>query len=254
MKLFVDGYFRFEPKDLEIMRFVHEQYLGAFQHFKMICEAKTRREIRVCHHRIRQLLDHGHLEMGYWEEQRIHYFTLAWKGLNRLRRRDGYLDQLMNLYRMPGPSSARIGERLKAGLIRLVLYGRGLKDWTSERVLKERDQRIYPVPTGELLFRDEKIAVHLEEAAKRPLRSYETLFTDYAKWGYKKVWMIVGWEMEDYLRRIKEEFRSSWPEVWFTPYQAFSAKDGESIFHNHEGQKSCLKDFLAPGKEAPKKC
>src|SRR3990167_6082441 len=172
MKLFVDGYFRFEAQDLEIMRFVHEQYLGAFEQFKMLCQAKTRPEVRDCQDRIRQLLDHGHLEKGYWEEQRIHYFTLTWKGLNRLRRRDGYLDQLMHLYRMPGSSSLRTGERLKAGLIRLILYGLGFKAWTSERVLRERDQRTYPVPTGELLCGDEKIAVHLEEMPKRPVKSY----------------------------------------------------------------------------------
>lgn len=86
MKVLSDGYGRLEPKDLEIFQFVHEQYLCAFQHFKMLCGARSKKESQICNWRILELVGRGYLEEKYWKEQGIYYFTLGWKGLKKLQR------------------------------------------------------------------------------------------------------------------------------------------------------------------------
>ena len=248
MKIFRDGYQRLDEKDIQILQFVHEQYLGAWLHFKMLCEAE-----KPGQGRIHKLLKNGYLERRHWKEQNIHYFTLARKGLKSLQNRHRRPDQLMPLYQVSESLNRRIGEHLKAGLLRMIFWKLGLKDWTSERVLRERDQKTYPVPTGNLSIVSKKIAMHFEESLKRSVKGCEKLFEDYTRAGYDEVWMIVGWDIPDFFRKAQDQFRSLWPQVWFVSYETFIRKGDESIFCNHEGASFLLRDFITEVKGAPAK-
>ena len=150
----------------------------------------------------------------------------------------------MLLYRVPESLNRQIGDRLKAGLVRIIFRQLGLDDWTSERVLRERDRRNYPIPTGELKIGNKKIAIHLERVRKRPIKEYELLFQDYLR-NYDRVWMIVDWEIGDFLLKARKEFKSLWPKVWFANYGEFVKSGAETRFCSYEGESFLLRDFVS---------
>lgn len=247
MKMLSDGYLRLEALDLEILQFAHEQYLAAFQHFRMLSQLQGEGKWLHCNWRVRELVGRRYLEEKRWENQGLHYFVLGWKGLRALRKRI-HRGQLMPLYRLPEHLNRRIGERLKAGMVRLVFRQLGLSGWTSERVLKIRDRRGYPLPSGELKIGDKKIAVYLEQVSKRPVKGYEKFFEDCMKWGYDEVWMIVEWNPSNFFRKTWNEFQTLWPQVWFANYGELIKKGAETRFANHEGASFLLGDFVSQEK------
>jgi len=150
----------------------------------------------------------------------------------------------MPFYHVPGTLNRRIGERLKAGVVRIIFRKLGLKNWTSERILKVRDQRVSYLPTGELEIRgNKKIAVFVESVHKRSVEAYEKLFEDCRKLGYDKVFVIAEWNIPEFILKAKEEFHFVWPLVWFAPYGELITKGAETQFFNQKGRNSMFRDF-----------
>lgn len=250
MKKFTDGHWRLETLDVEILQFVHEQYLAAFQHLRILGQLLHHDgEWQRCHWRVRELVGYHYLEEKHWKHQGIHYFVLGWKGLRALKKRI-LRGQLMPLYRVPENLNRRIGDRFKAGMVRLIFRQLGFSEWTSERVLKIRDKRIYPLPTGELKIGNKKIAVYFERICKRPVKAYENLFEACMKWGYDEVWMIVEWNPAGFFSETWKKFHTLWPQVWFANYCEFVKKGADTRFANHEGTSFQLGDLVSDKKEA----
>ena len=202
-----------------------------------------------CNWRVRELVGYRYLEERRWKQQGIHYFILGWKGLKALKRRV-FRAQLMPLYRVPENLNRRIGDRFKAGMVRLIFRQLGFSEWTSERVLKIRDKRIYPLPTGELKIGNKKIAIFLERACRRSVKAYEKFFEDCMKCKYDEVWMIVEWNPTNFFSKTWQEFHTLWPHVWFANYTEFVKKGAEARFANHEGASFRLGDFVSQEKAA----
>jgi len=238
------GHKRLEGVDYEILRFVHEESLGALEHFRMLAEQEETGE--TVNGNIYELTGYGYLVEQFWKQQEIYYFTLGWKGMRALRskRKDvAFWHQWIRAYRPPESLNRQIGPRLKSGLVRLILRGLGLKHWTSGRVLRERDRRNYPLPAGEILACGRKIAVFIEEYRRFPIRDYERLFKACKDSGYDEVWMIAEWDIHEFIRETWKSFRTIWPQVWFADYDEFVAKREKTRFINHQKEAFVIGDF-----------
>lgn len=236
MKRLIDGHFRLEPKDFEILEFIHEQSMGANLHFKLLCRDQSWRL------RVRELLNLRFIERKHWKEQAIDYFILAYKGFKALKRRI-YRAHLMPIYRVSQGLNQVIGERLEAGLIRIAFKQLGLNDWTSERVLKIRDKKIYPVPTGEVKKGDRKIAIHFEPIRTKPVTAYESLLQDYLK-SYDQIWMVVDWNVPDFLAKAKDEFKSQSSNVWLIHFHDLIEKSAQARAYGFKDENRLLADLV----------
>lgn len=235
------------PRDVELLQMTHEEYFMGYRHFRMLFRTRTQEERDACALRIGQLSGRGYLEERYSNVQELTFFTLAKRGLDALKRRNRR-DHWLPLFVPPDNLNRGLAERLRSVTVRLILWELGLKAWTSERLLREHGNLVYPVPNGTVKVKGRKIAIHVQSALARSPGEYKELFEGYERRGdYDQVWMILSRDVmswfEDWLDETNENDEYDFPHVWFAVYEDFIQKGYQTLFRKR-GKVCEWKDLL----------
>ena len=215
-----------QARDIEMFKFMHEQGYLAHSHLKSAFWASCSEEAGACHHRLDKLVSGGYLAKETGVKKKLSVYRLREKGYCELLRRG--LHNSMSLFKLNGYHRTNMDHDLKVTNLRIFFRKHGLAGWTSERVLRKRDNYYLHVPDGLLTVYGEKIAIELENSTKGRKR-YEALFKNYqGSKEYSRVFMILNTEIMDWVIDLEYD-----PEkIWFVEYKTLFREGEKTVFKN----------------------
>lgn len=224
-------------RDLSLLQWVHEHRYLTFNQMQLAFWQNASAESRAYHKRVERLVNSGYLERQRSGKKSLYVFLNTEKALKVLVERD--LDSEIKLYKFSRSFESYIDHDLKVTNLRILFRELGLRKWTSERILHERDHILNNRPDGVLTIKGKKIAIEFENyLTKTKIRYRITL--DYYSSGqdYHMVFMIIdGRDAKDWLLEMPYDAR----RVWFASYKDLFKNKGEAVFRNLRGEFKLLR-------------
>jgi hypothetical protein len=213
-------------RDIEIFRLIHEHRYAGHSHIKMAFFTDNSEEANSCFRRLEKLTCAEYLRKIFSRKKNLNLYLLTEKALDELLKRN--LDSGMRLY-TEGPQFDRyIDHDLKVTTVRVIFGLIGLKQWTSERFLKERGG-LNRVPDGILTVHDRKIAVEFENYITKGRKRYTDLFDFYKNSpDYDLVFMILDGDTKEWLVGLEYDAQ----KLWFVTYEDFIKKRENVLLDN----------------------
>lgn len=213
-------------RDIAVMQFAHEQRYLCFNQISNTFWKERSEEANACKHRIGKLLAAGYLSKKYSVRKKLDVYFATEKAVEALKAKG--LDSGIPALTFSRDFERYISHDLHVTDLRMLFRELGWCEWTSERVLRERDHN-YHRPDGVLTVRGWKIAIEFENRITKGKERYTEMFDYYNDHGgYKLLFVIVLKDIRDWLLDMKYDAR----KVWFADYEELMEKKGETVFEN----------------------
>jgi hypothetical protein len=216
-------------RDIAVMQFAHEQRYLCYNQISDAFWKERSEGAKACRHRVAKLLEAGYLSKKYSVRRKMDVYFATEKAVEALRARA--LDSGIPALKFTRDFERYISHDLNVTNLRMLFRELGWREWTSERVLRERDH-LYHKPDGVLTIRGQKIAIEFENRITKGKKRYEEMFGYYdGHDGYKLLFVIVLKDIREWLLDMKYDAR----KVWFADYDVLMEQKGKTLFDNMRG-------------------
>jgi len=125
-----------------------------------------------------------------------------------------------------------ISHDLHVNNLRIHFREMGLYQWTSERILFERDH-LFRRPDAVLTIRGRKVALEFENGITKGRDRYRDLFNyyDFSE-SYRLLFVIVRGDLRDWLMEFDYD---AW-KIWFVDYKKLMKEKEKVLFANKRGE------------------
>ena len=213
-------------RDLAVMQFAHEQRYLAYNQISDTFWKGCSEDAKACKHRVAKLVTAGYLSKKYSGRKKVDVYFATEKAVEALKAKS--LDFGIPALKFTRDFERYISHDLHVTDIRMLFRELGWREWTSERVLRERDH-FYHRPDGVLAVRGQKIAIEFENRITKGKARYKEMFDYYdGHAGYKLLFVIIRKDIRDWLLDLKYDAR----KVWFANYEDLMAQKGKALFEN----------------------
>ena len=213
-------------RDLAVMQFAHEQRYLAYNQISDTFWKGCSEDANACKHRVAKLVTAGYLSKKYSGRKKVDVYFATEKAVEALKAKS--LDFGIPALKFTRDFERYISHDLHVTDIRMLFRELGWREWTSERVLRERDH-YYHRPDGVLTVRGQKIAIEFENRITKGKARYKEMFDYYdGHAGYKLLFVIIRKDIRDWLLDLKYDAR----KVWFANYEDLMAQKGKALFEN----------------------
>ena len=213
-------------RDLAVMQFAHEQRYLAYNQISDTFWKGCSEDAKACKHRVAKLVTAGYLSKKYSGRKKVDVYFATEKAAEALKAKS--LDFGIPALKFTRDFERYISHDLHVTDIRMLFRELGWREWTSERVLRERDH-FYHKPDGVLTVRGQKIAIEFENRITKGKARYKEMFDYYdGHAGYKLLFVIIRKDIRDWLLDLKYDAR----KVWFANYEDLMAQKGKALFEN----------------------
>lgn len=213
-------------RDISVFQLIHEQRYLVYNQIQRAFWPERSLSAKACYKRVTRLEKAEYLGAIRSESEGVNVYFLMDKAYEEIRKRG--LDHGLRPYRFTEKSEYYVSHDLKVATVRIVFHELGLKQWTSERLLKERDH-LTRYPDGVLHLGRYKAAIEVENVPKEKGR-YSDLFRHYAQADeYFLVFVVMCKGIRDWLI-TSSDYNPQ--QVWFTKYGEVVNKGGEAYFRN----------------------
>ncbi len=217
-------------RDVEIMQFAHEQRYLCYNQISDTFWKGCSEEANACKHRVSKLVSAGYLSKQYSGRKKLDLYFATEKAVEILKARS--LDSGIPALKVTRDFERYVSHDLHVTDLRILFRSLGWHDWTSERVLRERDH-LFHKPDGVLTVRGRKIAIEFENKITKGKARYQKLFEDYDNHeGYRLLFVIILGDIRDWLLDLKYDAR----KVWFADYEDLMNGKGKAHFENMRGE------------------
>ena len=217
-------------RDVEVLKFAHEQRYLCYNQISDTFWKGCSEDANACKHRVAKLVSSGYLSKQYSGRKKLDIYFASEKAVELLKTRS--LDSGIPALRITRDFERYISHDLHVTDLRILFRDLGWHEWTSERVLLERDH-LFHRPDGVLTVRGRKIAIEFENKITKGKARYQKLFEDYDHHqGYRLIFMIILGDIRDWLLDLKYDAR----KVWFADYEELMNDKGKAKFENMRGE------------------
>lgn len=219
-------------RDIQMFKMAHEQRFVIYHQLKRAFWPDRSDRANACYKRITRLVNEGYFTIERTDmKKRLSIYLITQKAHAELKACGE--DSTLPLYTRTGDFERSLNHDLNVNSIRILFREFGLDQWTSERVLKERDHVAWHVPDGVLNVHGRRIAVEFENFLKGR-RRYEELFRSYKKGGrYYLVFMILREDLRDWL--FEMDYNAQ--QVWFLNYNDLMKYRRLAFLENKRGRR-----------------
>jgi len=214
-------------RDIALFKLIHEQRYAAYTHLMRAFWPDTRLDAKAGYRRLSKLEKDGYLIKEHSEKKKLNIFLLTGKGYEALAGRN--LDSGLKCYERGKDYERFIDHDLKVTTIRIAFSEVGLKDWTSERVIRER-QQLLRVPDGVLSINGHKAAIEFENYVTKGQKRYQELFESYRSYKdhFDFLFMILDGDDKSVFSDLDYDPQS----VWFVRYNDLVHSGVKTVFSN----------------------
>ena len=160
-------------RDLAVFQFIHEQRYVCYNQIKEGFWKERSPDAHACWHRVGKLVNAGYLRKEYSGKQGTDAYFASGAAVEVLKTKgmDGGLQVVE-----PTPYFDRnISHDLHVNNLRILFREMGLYQWTSERILFEREHA-FQRPDAVLTIRGRKVALEFENGLTKGRERYRDLF------------------------------------------------------------------------------
>ena len=213
-------------RDIGVLQFAHEQRYLCYNQISDTFWKECSEDANACKHRVSKLVAAGFLSKKYSGRKKLDVYFSTEKAVEALKSRS--LDSGMRALKFTRDFERYISHDLHVTNLRMLFRELGWREWTSERVLRERDH-YYNRPDGVLTVRGQKIAIEFENRITKGKARYAELFDYYDKHaGYKLLFVIIRKDIREWLLDLKYDAR----RVWFANYEDLMEQKEKTLFEN----------------------
>ena len=216
-------------RDVEVLKFAHEQRYLCYNQISDTFWKGCSEDANACKHRVAKLVSVGYLSKQYSGRKKLDVYFASEKAVELLKTRS--LDSGIPALRITRDFERYISHDLHVTDLRILFRDLGWHEWTSERVLRERDH-LYHRPDGVLTVRGQKIAIEFENRITKNKDRYKEMFEYYDDHdGYKLLFVIVLKDIRDWLLDLRYNVR----KVWFVDYEELMELKEKTLLENMRG-------------------
>ena len=164
-------------RDHDLLQFAHEQRYLCYNQISGTFWKGCSEETNTCKHRVSKLVSAGYLLKQYSGRKKLDIYFASEKAVDALKARS--LDSGIPAFKVSRYFERYISHDLHVTNLRLLFRDLGWRDWTSERLLLERDHMFHR-PDGVLTVRGMKIAIEFENKITKGKARYQKLFETYS--------------------------------------------------------------------------
>jgi hypothetical protein len=213
-------------RDIAVMQFAHEQRYLCYNQISDTFWKGCSEDAKACKHRVAKLVTAGFLSKQYSGRKKVDVYFATAKAVEALKARS--LDSGIPALKFSRDFEQYISHDLHVTNLRMLFRELGWREWTSERVLRERDH-YYHRPDGVLTVRGQKIAIEFENRITKGKARYAAMFDYYDKHaGYNLLFVIILKDIREWLLDLKYDAR----KVWFANYEDLMEQKGKAQFEN----------------------
>lgn len=216
-------------RDIAVFQFVHEQRYVCYNQIHDSFWKDRSEDAKACWHRVERLVEAGFLIKEYNPRKKSNLYLATEKSVAELKARG--LDSGIPAAKLTRDFARYVSHDLNVTNIRMLFHDLGLTNWTSERVLRERDH-LYNLPDGVLTVRGSRIAVEFENMLVKGKNRYQEMFEYYDSFGgYKLVFVIILKDLKDWLFDLHYDAR----KIWFANFEDLIKEKEKTLFENARG-------------------
>ncbi len=217
-------------RDHDLLQFAHEQRYLCYNQISGTFWKGCSEETNTCKHRVSKLVSAGYLLKQYSGRKKLDIYFASEKAVDALKARS--LDSGIPAFKVSRYFERYISHDLHVTNLRLLFRDLGWRDWTSERLLLERDHMFHR-PDGVLTVRGMKIAIEFENKITKGKARYQKLFETYDSHDrYKLIFVIILGDIREWLLDLKYDAR----KLWFADYEDLMNEKGKTLFENKRGE------------------
>jgi hypothetical protein len=217
-------------RDLAVFQFIHEQRYVCYNQIKDGFWKERSPDANACWHRVGKLVNAGYLTKEYSGKQGTDAYFASNAAVEVLKTKgmDGGLKVVE-----PTPCfDKNISHDLHVNNLRILFREIGLYQWTSERILIERDHS-FQRPDAVLTIRGRRIALEFENGLTKGRERYRDLFGYYDRCeSYRLLFVIVRGDTRDWLVELDYDAR----KTWFVDYKKLIKEREKVLFANKRGE------------------
>ncbi len=213
-------------RDIAVFQLAHEQRFVCYNQISAGFWKERSEHAKACWHRVERLLNAGYLQKEYSPRKKLQVYFATEKAVAELKTRS--LDAGIPAFKMRPYYDRNIGHDLNVTNIRLLFREFGLHQWTSERILWEREH-LFHKPDGVLTLRGRKIAIEFENGLTKSHARYQATLDYYNDHeGYRLLFMIIKGDTRDWLVDLKYDAR----KIWFAGFNELMNEKEKTLFEN----------------------
>ena len=216
-------------RDIAVFQFIHEQRYVCYNQIKDGFWKERSPDAKACWHRVEKLVDAGYLTKEYSGKMGTDVYFASETAVEVLKTKS--MDSGL-VVMTPTPYFDRnISHDLHVNNLRILFREMGLFQWTSERILIERDH-LFRRPDAVLAIRGRKIALEFENGLTKGMKRYRELLGYYdVQEGYRLLFVIIRGDTRDWLMGLDYDAR----KTWFVTYQDLMNQKEKALFENKRG-------------------
>jgi len=213
-------------RDIAVFKLMHEQRYVCYNQIATGFWKERSESAKACWHRVERLEKAGFLRKEYSGRKKLHIYFATQKAVEELKLRS--LDSGIPTYEVRPYFDRNIAHDLNVTSIRILFRQLGLHQWTSERILWEREH-LFNKPDGVLTLRGRKIAIEYENGLTKSHARYQAMLEYYNDHeGYQLLFVIIKGDTRDWLIDLKYDAR----KIWFAGYKELMNEKEKTIFEN----------------------
>jgi len=213
-------------RDIAVLKLIHEQRFVCYNQISTAFWKDRSEDAKACWHRVGRLIEEGYLRKEYTGRKKLHLYFATEKAVEELVTRT--LDSGIPLFVMKPYYEPCIDHDLNVTNVRIVLRELGLYQWTSERVLWEREH-LFNRPDGVLTIRGQKVAVEFENGLTKSKKKYQEMFEFYSTHeGYRLLFLIIKGDTRDWLIELNYDAR----KIWICSFKELLDRREKTMFEN----------------------
>lgn len=217
-------------RDIAVFQFVHEQRYVCYNQIKDGFWKERSPDAKACWHRVGRLVSAGYLTKEYSGNQGTDAYFASGKAVEVLKAKS--MDSGLEVAEATPYFDRNITHDLHVNNLRILFREMGLYQWTSERILIERDH-LFRRPDAVLTIRGRKIAIEFENGLTKARGRYRELFGyyDFCE-AYRLLFVIVRGDTRDWLMDLDYDAR----KTWFVDYKKLIKERERALFANKRGE------------------
>ncbi|MDA9101158.1 hypothetical protein N9K06_00630 [Omnitrophica bacterium] len=216
-------------RDMALLNLAHEQRFLCYSQIRAAFWKENSEDAKACWHRVERLIKEGYLRKEYTGRKKLNLYLSTEKAVRELAAKS--LDQGIPPFVMKPYYERCIEHDLNVTNVRILFRELGLHQWTSERVLWEREHQ-YNRPDAILTLRGRKIAIEFENGLTKSKVKYREMLEFYSSHeGYRLLFMVIKGDTRDWLVELEYDAR----KIWLAGYKELMDQREKTIFENKRG-------------------
>ena len=217
-------------RDLAVFQFIHEQRYVCYNQIQDGFWKDRSPDANACWHRVGRLVNAGYLTKEYSGKQGTDAYFASGAAVEALKAEG--MDGGLKVMEATPCFDKNISHDLHVNNLRILFREMGLYQWTSERILIERDHS-FQRPDAVLTIRGRKVALEFENGLTKGRDRYRNLFSYYDRCeSYRLLFVIVRGDTRDWLVELDYDAR----KTWFVDYKKLIKEREKVLFANKRGE------------------